>query len=78
MKKFIFILIILFLIVACLYSITIDFATSIIPGWHTTIYPVWLIVLVFVVLFLMFYGLIYFSYVNFKKFLSKKRRNKIG
>ena len=40
MRKFLFVFIVfLILLILCLYAITSDFASSLIPGWHTTIFP---------------------------------------
>jgi DMSO reductase anchor subunit len=50
MRKYQLALGITFVIVfAFIYSESFDFASSIVPGWHTTIYPLWFILLVLVV-----------------------------
>ncbi|WP_291115233.1 hypothetical protein [Flavobacterium sp. UBA6135] len=51
MKK-IFLMVIALVIVFVL-SNTMDFFTSIIPGWHTTVYPLWVIA-AFLLLFFVF------------------------
>ncbi|PKP15610.1 MAG: hydrogenase, partial [Bacteroidetes bacterium HGW-Bacteroidetes-23] len=56
MKKLIILALIIMLFLAVNYKSGIDFATSIIPGWHTTIYPLWMIVFFIVLLFLIIFG----------------------
>lgn len=75
MKKLIILALIIMLFLAVNYKSGIDFATSIIPGWHTTIYPLWMILFFIVLLFLIIFGILFSTYYLFKKFLNLFDKN---
>lgn len=68
MKKLILALgIILLILLAYSYSVNWDYVTSVIPGWNTTVFPIWIIVLLFAVPILVIVVLIKFFKVIIRR-----------
>lgn len=73
-KKIILLLLLALLILApVLFIFSLDFATSVIPGWHTTIFPPYFIFGIMTHA-LLFIGIVVLCLVEFSRAKSYKRR----
>jgi hypothetical protein len=68
-KYFIYSILVCFLLVIILFY-SIDFTTSIIPGWHITIYPRWILALISIA-FIGFLGLLIFIVIKIINLIFK-------
>jgi len=72
MKKVFPLIIALFIVALLVYTLSLDFATPVIPGWHTTIFPPYFIVSVLLI-FLLLIDLLLYWIALYKKSSDGKK-----